>query len=86
MCVEIIVCNISVVFWDRVYVSILHRFRFIMIYFPKFTRSRDSEHTHVSFGGNLSCAHLVQLCVNQYTAFAVPSFTYSKDTIGDHFF
>ena len=47
------------------------------MYFPKFTRSRDSEHT--PFGGNLSCAHLY---VNQYTAFAGPSLTDSRDTIG----
>ena len=62
------------------YVSIVHRFRDIMMYFPKFTRSRDSE--HILFGGNLSRAHLVHLRVNQYTAFAVPSFTDSKDMIG----
>ena len=42
--------------------------------------SRDSE--HILFRGNLSCSHLVLLCVNQYTAFAVPNFTDSKDTIG----
>ena len=46
--------------------------------------SRDSA--HIPFGGNLSCVHLVLLCVSQYTAFAVPSslisFTNSKDTIG----
>jgi len=51
-----------------------------MMYFPKFTRSHDSE--HILFGGNLLCAHLVLLYVNQYTTFAVPSFTDSKDTIG----
>ena len=50
------------------------------MYFPKFTRSHDSE--HIPVGGNLSCAHLVLLCANQYMAFAVPSFTDSKDTIG----
>jgi len=33
--------------------------------------------------GNLSCAHLVLLGVNQYTAFAVRSFIDSKDTIGE---
>ena len=60
----------------------MRRFRDIIIYFPKSTRSRDSEHIHVPFRGNLSCAHLVLLCVNQYTAFAVSSFTNSKDTIG----
>jgi len=38
--------------------------------------------SHIPFGGNLSYAHLVLLCVNQYTAFAVPSFTNSKGTIG----
>jgi len=36
------------------------------------------------FRGNLSCTHLVLLCVNQYTVFAVPIFTASKDTIGGH--
>ena len=51
-----------------------------MIYFVKFTTSSDSG--RIPFGGNLSCAHLVLLCVNQYTAFAVPSFTDSKVTIG----
>ena len=51
-----------------------------MIYFPKLTRSRDSE--HIPFGGDLLRAHLVLLCVNQYTAFAVHSFTDSNDTIG----
>jgi len=47
------------------------------MYFQKFTRLCDSE--HIPFGGNLSCEHLVLLCVNQYIAFAVPSFTDSKD-------
>ena len=51
----------------------------ITMYFPKSTRSRDSE--HLPFGGNLSRVHSVLLCVNPYTAFAVPSFTDSKDTI-----
>jgi len=40
-----------------------------MMYFPKFTRSRDSE--RIPFGGNLLYAHLELLCVNHYTAFAV---------------
>jgi len=51
-----------------------------MMYFPKLTRSRDSE--HIPFGGNLSCAYLVLLCVIQYTAFAVHNFNDSKDKIG----
>jgi len=49
----------------------------IVMYFRKFTRLHDSE--HIPFGGNLPCAHLVLLCVNQYMIFAVPSFTGSKD-------
>jgi len=51
-----------------------------MMYFPKFTMSCDSE--RIPFVGNLSRAHLVLICVNQYTAFAVSSFTDSKGTIG----
>ena len=37
MCVKVIVCNVSVVFWDTMYVSILHHFRdtCIITYFPK---------------------------------------------------
>ena len=52
----------------------------ITMYFLKYTRSHDSE--HIPFRGNLSCAHLVLLCINKDTAFAVPSFTDSEDTIG----
>jgi len=41
--------------------------------------------TH-TFRGNLSCAYLVLLCVNQYTALAVPTCTDFKDTIGANIF
>ena len=51
----------SVLVFHCNYVSILHHFWDIMIYFPKFMRSRDPE--HIPFG---------VICVNQYTAFASP--------------
>ena len=60
------------------YVSILHRFQDL---FPKNLRGHVTEHIHIPFGGSLSYVHLVLLCVDQYTAFAVPSFTDSKHTI-----
>jgi len=50
-------------------VSILHHFRDIMMYFQKFMSTYLSE--HIPFGGNVSCAHLVLLCVNRYTALFV---------------
>jgi len=41
------------------YVSILHRLRDIITYFPKFKRSRDSEHT--PFGSNKYIMHALVL-------------------------
>jgi len=68
------------------YVSMLHRKYSEILWF--ISRNLRGHVTliwftwHIPFAGNLWCAHLIILCVNQYTTFAVPSFIYSKDTIG----
>jgi len=61
-------------------VSILHSFRDITNYFPKFKESRDPEHILSSL-----IYHACTLCVNQHTKFKVPSFTDSRDMIGAKF-
>ena len=57
-------------------VSILHRYRDIITYFPKFkalTLVRDSE--HICLDANIMHALALLLCINQHTEFQVPGFT-----------
>jgi len=72
-------CDFLLVFHCN-YVSILHRFRVIVTYFPKFKKVLYPW-TH-PFPTKTIVRALVHLCVSQHTTFEVPSFTNFNDMIG----